>query len=444
MPDRAPAPLEVLPGGPLGEIVPGDDLAALISAANPWLADGDVVVVTSKIVSKAEGRLVPAGDDRGAAREAAIDAESVAIVARRGRTRIARTRHGLVLASAGVDTSNVDSSVLALLPADPDASARALRRGLRTALGIDVAVLITDTMGRPWRIGLVDVAIGAAGLPPLRDHRGETDRFGNGLEMTVVADADQLAAAAELVKGKVAGVPVAVIRGLTGTGGPDGPGAAALVRPLEEDMFSLGTTEAVALGRREAVSGRRSVRSFSADPVPSKLIERAVTAAITAPAPHHTVPWRFVHVATERIRARLLTGMRDAWIADLRADGFSEDSIARRVHRGDLLWTAPALVIPYLVRDGAHRYPDLRRSEAERTMFHVAMGAGVQNFLVALAADGLGSCWVSSTLFCPDVVRDVLGLREDADPMGAVAIGYPAADPPARPPRNPSDYLRRI
>ncbi|MDT4986245.1 MAG: coenzyme F420-0:L-glutamate ligase / coenzyme F420:gamma-L-glutamate ligase, partial [Micromonosporaceae bacterium] len=129
MPDRDPAPLKILPGGPLGEIVPGDDLAALIAAANPWLADGDVVVVTSKIVSKAEGRLVPADGDRDAAREAAIDAESVATVASRGRTRIARTRLGLVLASAGVDTSNVDPGSLVLLPEDPDASARALRAG---------------------------------------------------------------------------------------------------------------------------------------------------------------------------------------------------------------------------------------------------------------------------------------------------------------------------
>jgi len=442
MPDRKPAPLEVLPVTALGEVNVGDDLAALLAGAAPWLVDGDVVVVTSKIVSKAEGRLVPAGaEGREAAREKAIEAETVREVARRGRTRIVQTRHGLVLASAGVDTSNVPGDTLALLPTDPDDSARRLRAGLRATLGVDVAVLITDTMGRAWRLGLVDVAIGAAGLPPLRDHRGERDAYGNDLEMTVVADADQVAAAAELVKGKMAGVPVAVVRGLAGVGGPDGPGAVAMVRPSEEDMFSLGTAEAIAAGRRGAVLARRSVRTFADRPVDRAHIETAVAAALTAPAPHHTVPWRFVHVASPAVRTILLAAMRDAWIADLRDDGFDEDSIARRVRRGDLLWRSPELVVPCLVRDGAHPYPDLRRADAERTMFNVAMGAGVQNFLVALAAEGVGSCWISSTMFCADVVRDVLDLPVDWEPMGSVAIGYPAGDPPPRPPREVGDHL---
>jgi coenzyme F420-0:L-glutamate ligase/coenzyme F420-1:gamma-L-glutamate ligase len=236
-------------------------------------------------------------------------------------------------------------------------------------------------------------------------------------------------------------VPVAVVRGLGDIGGEDGPGAAALVRPAEEDMFSLGTAEALAAGARRAVLARRSVRAFGADPVAPELIAGAVAAALTAPAPHHTLPWRFVHVATPAVRATLLAAMRDAWIRDLRDDGFSEDAIARRVHRGDLLWHAPELVVPCLVRDGAHAYPDLRRADAERTMFHVAMGAGVQNFLVALAAEGVGTCWVSSTLFCPDVVRDRLGLPDEWEPMGAVAVGYPAAAPPPRPPREVGDHL---
>jgi coenzyme F420-0:L-glutamate ligase/coenzyme F420-1:gamma-L-glutamate ligase len=444
MPDRDPAPLQVLPVTGLGEVAAGDDLAALLAGAAPWLADGDVVVVTSKVVSKAEGRLlaVPADPEgREVAREKAIDAETARPVARRGRTRIVQTRHGLVLASAGVDTSNVPAGTLALLPEDPDASARRIRAGLRAALGVDVAVLVTDTMGRAWRIGLVDVAIGAAGMAPLRDHRGEQDAYGNDLEMTVVADADQVAAAAELVKGKVAGVPVAVVRGLAGVGGDDGPGAAAMVRPSEEDMFALGTAEAMAAGRRDAVLARRSVRSYADHPVERALIERAVAAALTAPAPHHTVPWRFVHVASEATRAVLLAAMRDAWIADLRGDGFDADAIARRVRRGDLLWRAPQLVVPCLVRDGAHPYPDLRRADAERTMFNVAMGAGVQNFLVALAAEGVGSCWISSTMFCADVVRDVLALPADWEPMGSVAIGYPATEPPPRPPREVGDHL---
>ncbi len=439
--DRAPAALQVLPVTGLGEVRPGDDLAALLAAHAPWLADGDVVVVTSKVVSKAEGRLVPAGPDREAARQAAIEAESVAEVARRGATRIVRTRHGLVLASAGVDTSNVGQDTLALLPDDPDASARALRAGLRAALGVDVGVLVSDTMGRPWRLGVVDVAVGAAGFAPLRDLRGTSDPYGNDLQMTVVADADQVAGAAELAKGKTAGVPAAVVRGLAGVGGEDGPGAAALVRPPEEDMFSLGTDEARALGRRGAVTGRRSVRAFADRAVPPRVIETAVAAAVTAPAPHHTTPWRFVHVAGPDVRAALLTAARNAWTADLRGDGFDEDAIARRLRRGDLLWHAPALVVPFLVRDGAHAYPDARRADAERTMFHVAAGAGVENFLVALAAEGVGSCWVSSTLFCPDVARAVLAVPDDWEPMGAVAVGYPAADPPPRPPRDTATFL---
>lgn len=444
MPDRPAAPLQVLPVTGLPEVAAGDDLATLLAVAAPWLVDGDVVVVTSKVVSKAEGRLVPVPEDpegREAARAAAIEAETVREVASRGRTRIVQTRHGLVLASAGVDTSNVPGDTLALLPEDPDDSARRLRAALREKLGVDVAVLVTDTMGRAWRMGLVDVAIGAAGLPPLRDHRGERDGYGNDLEMTVVADADQVAAAAELVKGKVAGVPVAVVRGLAGVGGPDGAGAAALIRSADEDMFSLGTAEAYAAGQRGAVQARRSIRTFADRPVPDGLIGRAVAAALTAPAPHHTVPWRFVHVASPAVRATLLASMRDAWIADLRGDGFSEDAINRRVHRGDLLWRAPELVVPCLVRDGAHPYPDLRRADAERTMFAVAMGAGVQNFLVALAAEGVGSCWISSTMFCADVVRDVLRLSEEWEPMGSVAIGYPAAPPRERPDRAVGDHL---
>ena len=262
MPDQPSGGVSIWPVTGIGEVRPGDDLAAIIAKAAPWLADGDVLVVTSKIVSKAEGRLVrvPSEDPEAfeRARQAAIDAESVREVARRGKTRIVQTRHGLVLASAGVDASNVEPGTLVLLPEDPDASARRLRAGLRAELGVTVAVIVTDTMGRPWRLGLTDVAIGAAGIAPLRDHRGETDPYGNQLRLTQQAVIDELAAAGELVKGKTDRVPVAVVRGvdpaLLGGPGPDGdgPGAAALVRPAEEDLFSLGTAEAMEAGRREA------------------------------------------------------------------------------------------------------------------------------------------------------------------------------------------------
>jgi len=249
---------EVIAVTGIGDVQPGDDLAALITTAAPWLADGDVLVVTSKIVSKSEGRLVDiprAGPERDAAREAALEAETARPVARRGPVRIVQTHHGLVMASAGIDESNVDSAHLVLLPEDPDASARALRATLRERHGLDVAVVITDTMGRPWRLGLTDTAIGAAGIDALTDYRGQLDAYGNELNVTQMAVVDELASAGELVKGKSDQVPVAVVRGIAGRAdGSDGAGASVLVRSADEDLFSLGTAEARTLGLHDAAS----------------------------------------------------------------------------------------------------------------------------------------------------------------------------------------------
>ena len=415
----------------LPEVRAGDDLAGLIAAAlqrtGAGLQEGEIVVVTSKVVAKAEGRVLRVGWDE------AVASETERVVATRGRTRIVATRHGFVLASAGVDTSNTDPGTVVLLPVDPDASARALRSRLLDELGVDVAVVVSDTFGRPWRNGLTDHAVGVAGLEPLEDLRGRTDPHGNALEMTVTAVADEVAAAAELVKGKLAGRPVAVVRGLAARVTPEaGPGAAAMVRPLSEDMFALGS--------RDVVPARRTVRAFTDAAVDRAAVRRAVAAALTAPAPHHTTPWRFVLVESADVRERLLDAMLAAWVHDLRADGFTEEQVDRRTRRGAVLRGAPYLVVPCLVSDRAHDYPDDRRSAAEREMFLVAMGAGVENLLVALAVEGLGSAWVSSTMFCRDVVRRELGLAQDWEPMGAVALGHPAGRPPERPPRNPDDF----
>ncbi|MGM7666547.1 coenzyme F420-0:L-glutamate ligase [Microbacterium sp. A93] len=253
------------------EVYPGYDLAALIgdaaSASPEGVRDGDIFVVTSKIVSKAEGRQVTADD-----REAAITRETVRLVASRphpgGITRIVQHRLGLVLAAAGVDNSNTPDGTILLLPEDPDASARRLCLALRARFGAEVGVILSDTLGRPWREGQTDVAIGAAGLHVLLDYRGTADAHGNVLAVSAAAVADELAGAADLVKGKATGRPVALVRGqghlvLTDleAGGP-AVTARHLVRPAENDMFRLGTDEAYsrgfAAGRASAADGGNS------------------------------------------------------------------------------------------------------------------------------------------------------------------------------------------
>jgi coenzyme F420-0:L-glutamate ligase / coenzyme F420-1:gamma-L-glutamate ligase len=219
------------------EVVDGDDLGALIAHAEPDLRDGDVVVVTSKVVSKAEGRLV------AGTRDDHVAAETVRLVAERGATQIVETHHGLVLAAAGIDASNVPAGTVALLPVDPDASASRIREALQRLCNVRVAVIVSDTMGRPWRDGVIDTAIGAAGLDVLWDLRGQHDTAGHLLEATVIAIADELASAADLVKGKLASTPVAVIRGFPFTRSDPDRGARPLIRPSADDMFRLGTRE---------------------------------------------------------------------------------------------------------------------------------------------------------------------------------------------------------
>jgi coenzyme F420-0:L-glutamate ligase len=288
--DHAAARVEMLPVTGISELRPGDDLAGEI-VKHADLRDRDVLVVTSKVVSKVEGRLVAVGssdrDERERIRQRAIAAETDRVVAQRGGLRIVQTRNGLVLAAAGVDASNVASDEIALLPEDPDRSAAILRESIRERTGIDVAVIVSDSMGRPWRDGITDLAIGVAGLSAVIDHRGTPDSYGNPLVVTTVAVADEIAAAADLVKGKLAGVPVAIVRGLRLP--DDGRGGTGLMRPADADLFRLGTAEAIALGREDAGGATELAPPVHADAVevisssmPESSIQQAFLAFLVA------------------------------------------------------------------------------------------------------------------------------------------------------------------
>ncbi len=258
----------------LGEIRTGDDLAALIHQA-ARLAEGDVVVVTSKVVSKAAGLVLDAD------RDDLVEQHSVRMVARRGPTRIVRTRHGLTLAAAGLDASNTPPGTVVALPTEPDDEARALRRRLSRLAGVNVAVVITDTAGRAWRQGQTDIAIGVAGLAPLENLAGTTDSHGNRLTVTAPAIADEIAAATDLVMGKTAGLPVAVVRGLADRvlpAGHDGEGAAALVRPADADLFGWGAVDAVRVAVRRDGADRAAGFPEPVDPVDA-LVDDASAAA---------------------------------------------------------------------------------------------------------------------------------------------------------------------
>ena len=230
--------LRVVPVPGLPEVRPGDDLAGMVAAACEaaiGLHDGDVVVVTQKVVSKAEGRLVDIDPETG--HRPIVEAESVRILRRRGDLVIAETEHGFVCANAGVDLSNVEAGQAALLPEDPDRSARRIRDALTHRFGVEVAVIVSDTFGRTWRRGVTDVAIGVAGLRPVIDLRGTADALGRELQVTEVAVADELAAAAELVMGKSTGIAVAVLRGVDPAWLGDGSVVNDLVRRPDEDLF---------------------------------------------------------------------------------------------------------------------------------------------------------------------------------------------------------------
>lgn len=293
----------VLPVPVPDEVVAGDDLASLV-AARCTLDDGDILVVTSKVVSKSEGRVVVG------ARDEALAGETDRVVATRGATSIVRTRHGLVLAAAGIDASNTPTDTVVVLPLDPDASARGLRERLHRRDGVNVAVLVSDTAGRAWRTGQTDITIGAAGMEVLHDYAGSTDDHGNLLSVTAPAVADEVTGAADLVKGKLARVPVAVVRGLGSLvlpPGEHGPGARALVRPESDDLFGYGAREAVmaaARGSRDP-DNASAHRGFPAPAAPGDL----------ALALRDTVPAAVVeHIGTAvRVTLSEPTGQHGPW-----------------------------------------------------------------------------------------------------------------------------------
>ncbi len=425
--------VEIVPLEGIPEVRAGDDIAALLaeSLAAAGVRDGDVVAVTQKIVSKAEGQVVPEG---GEGRAAWVERGSARIVARRGDLVIAETRHGFVCANAGVDASNIEAGFLTLLPEDPDGSAERIRSGVADRLGVSVGVVVTDTFGRTWRRGVVNVAIGCAGLPSLVDLRGTKDHAGRVLEATIVALADEVAAASGLVMAKAARIPAAIVRGIVADA-PPSP-ASELVRPPEEDLFR----ESPLL----SISARRTIRSFGPGTVTREAVEEAVRAACTAPAPHHTRPWRFVALGSEASKGRLLGAMAEAWRRDLEGDGTEPRVIERRLAKSEaLLGAAPVLIVPFVRFRGSHRYPDAERSHAEQEMFLLSAGAAIQNLLLAFHAQAVASCWISATLFCQEETREALGVDEEWFALGTIAAGpMPEGAASPRPPLDLSEFLR--
>lgn len=433
--------LEIIPVTGLPEIVHGDDLGALI-AQHAEIRAGDVVVVAQKAVSKAEGRVVAVDPNRREEeRRRIVEMESVRVLTRRGDTVIVQTSHGFVCANAGVDASNVPRDRLALLPVDPDGSASLLCGRLQRLTSCSVGVVIADTFGRPWRIGQTNVALGVAGIRAVRDHRGEKDAFGQELNATVIAVADEIAGAAELVMGKSDGIPVAIVRGLEGINGTGS--ARDLIRSAAEDLFPSGAVE--------VVEQRRSVRRFTSTPIPEEVVARAVQAATTAPAPHGSRvarPWKFVWLRSDDARRAFLTEMAAVWRRDLAADGTDPETIERRLQRSwALLGDASVLLACFVSLEGMDRYITGRharaneRQRAERDMFVAASGAALQNLMVALSAQGVGSCWISSSIFCPEEAARALRIEPGWQAVGCVAAGYPADRPTTRAPRNPGDFL---
>ena len=368
--------LLVVPLAGMAEVRDGDDLARLlleaVGRAGLELADGDVLAVTSKVVAKAEGRTVPLPDDPAArerVRAETVAAETARVVARRGRLVIAETRTGLVGANALVDASNAGGDQLVLLPADPDASAARLRAAIEELDGHDVAVVVTDTLGRPWRLGQTDVAVGLAGMGALEDWRGRADGDGRQLEVTEVAVADEVAAAADLVKGKASRVPAALLRGVPR---PKGDGTARdLVRPPTDDLFRTAGTAEDLLGFLEG----GAAEPVGKGPVDPSVLDRAVAVAATVPIP-----------GGRRLRVVPVPGEDPNLLA---------------------CCVGPAGV--------------------EEAGIELAAGGAIRTLVLALHALGVAAQFQAATPAARNALAAALGLEPGWEPLGLLAAGQPAS-----------------
>jgi len=368
--------LLVVPLAGMAEVRAGDDLARLlleaVGRAGLELADGDVLAVTSKVVAKAEGRTVPLPDDPAArerVRAETVAAETARVVARRGRLVIAETRTGLVGANALVDASNAGGDQLVLLPADPDASAARLRAAIEELDGHDVAVVVTDTLGRPWRLGQTDVAVGLAGMGALEDWRGRADGDGRQLEVTEVAVADEVAAAADLVKGKASRVPAALLRGVPR---PKGDGTAHdLVRPPTDDLFRTAGTAEDLLGFLEG----GAAEPVGKGPVDPSVLDRAVAVAATVPIP-----------GGRRLR-----------------------------------------VVPVPGEDANLLACCVGPAGVEEAGIELAAGGAIRTLVLALHALGVAAQIQAATPAARNALAAALGLEPGWEPLGLLAAGQPAS-----------------
>ncbi|MFN2557007.1 MAG: coenzyme F420-0:L-glutamate ligase [Nitriliruptorales bacterium] len=373
-----------LPGVP--EVTPGTDLTTLVvegcERAGLSLSDRDVICIAQKAVSKAEGRLVelPRGVDVATARRRIARREAVRVVAETPEVLIVETRHGFVCANAGVDGSNLPPGMVSLLPSDPDGSARRIAKGLRTRTGAEVGVVISDTFGRPWRVGQTDVAIGVAGIAPLRDERGERDRFGRQLEVSIAAVADELAGAADIARRKAGGVPFVVIRGAEVHQDAQGS-ARSLVRGAGEDLFRWGVTQA---GLQNPGAVGESPRLG-----PGPVSEEALAAALAVAGPGSD-GWRMMLVP-----------------------GRTRTSIATQ-EVGQAVSAASARVAVCLI--------DAPPAGSGRDVPLLEAGAAVERLRVALAALGYGTVWRSDAEARADLAA-CLDLEPRTEPIGFLAIG---------------------